>query len=227
MANAWAVRYHGALLADMLAEIPVDQALPDECTQALAPPTAQELLLCTAVRGEFEIVTQSTGPMLESVSDEDWRFGLMSFLTYDAEATDAAYAENLAPMCSEKELERIAADAPEADPAGSPGMPRLACIGNYMGCTMTSFIEQPYGSYQLRMQNFGARLNLLATLAWLRENADGSEPIMSLLEKRPEALKSPTRDVEVGEQGDSIQIRIFDDSRSETWSVPLPGDLRV
>ena len=76
------------------------------------------------------------------------------------------------------------------------------------------------------MQDFGARIELLATLAWLRENADRSDRLEALLDQRPEALKSPTRQVETGEDGDSLRIRMFVDFAGDTWSVPLPAALR-
>ena len=76
------------------------------------------------------------------------------------------------------------------------------------------------------MQDFGARIELLATLAWLRENADRSDRLEALLGQRPDALKSPTRQVEIGEDGDSLQIRMFEDFDGETWSVPLPSALQ-
>lgn len=225
IANSFAVEYHGKLLAEMLAELPLDHPLPPECAPALAPPPPQELSLCTAMRGESELSAEITGPMLYSMND--WWSSPMLFVAYDVEATEAARAQNLAPICAESELERIAADQqPEVESHEVPGIWRLACLGNFIGCTMNSIGASPYASYRIRMQNFGARIKLLATLAWLRENADQTAQLDSLLEKRPEALKSPTRQVEIGEDGDSLQIRMFGELGGETWAVPLPADLR-
>jgi len=79
----------------------------------------------------------------------------------------------------------------------------------------------------LRMQDFGARLELLATLAWLRENADRSDRLEELLEQRPEAFKSPTRQVSIGENDASLHIPMFGEpEREPTWSVPLPAALQ-
>lgn len=44
----------GALLADMLAELPPGHALPPACAAALSPPRPDEMSLCTAMRGEWE-----------------------------------------------------------------------------------------------------------------------------------------------------------------------------
>jgi len=226
IANAFAIEYHGGLLADMLVELPVDYPLPPACKPALAPPSPQELSLCTAMRGEFELFTETTGPMLDEINDWNWWSSLMFFLAYDAEATAAARAQNLAPICAERELARIAADRPEVEPRKVPGIWRPACLGNFIGCTMTSSGPSPYASYRIRMQDFGARLKLLATLAWLRDNADHESRLESLLAARPQSLKSPTREITVTDDGALLQIRMFDDRRGSNRSILLPRELR-
>src|SRR5699024_8884472 len=52
---ASATDQNGYALANMLAEIPLDQPLPEPCGQALAPPDVDELSLCSALHGEFEL----------------------------------------------------------------------------------------------------------------------------------------------------------------------------
>ena len=226
VANAFAARNHGKLLAEMLAGLPVDYPLPSQCEPALAPPPAQELSLCTALRGEFELARETTGPMLEQVKDQSLWQTLNFSLFYDAEATKAARAQNLAPICAERELERIGADRTEIKPPEARGIWRFACFGNFVGCLMGANSAPSYASYRIRMQDFGAQLKLLATLAWLRENADRADRLDSLLAERPGALESPTRKVEIGEDSDSLRIQMFDELDGETWSVPLPGALQ-
>lgn len=226
IANAFAARHHGKLLAEILARIPVDHPLPPECKPALAPPTPQELSLCPAMRGEFELMAATTGPMLEEINDRNWWYPLNFFLFYDAGATEAARAENLAPICAEREIERIAADQPEVESTERRDASRFACLGNLTGCMMTSRAVPSYASYRLGLQDFGARIELLGTLAWLRNNADRSDRLEALLDQRPDAVKSPTRQVEIGEGGDSLQIRMFEEVDGETWSVPLPSALQ-
>lgn len=226
LSNLYAVHYHGALLGEMLSKITADHPLPPECEHALAPPPAQELSLCTAMRGEYELITETTGPMLEDLNGRSWWSSLMIFLLYDAEATAAARAQNLAPICGEREIERIATDKPEVEQSEAPGTRRFACLGNLSGCVMSLIPAPAYRSYRIRMQDFGARVKLLATLAWLRENANEFRQLEPLLARRPEALTSPTRDIVVGDDGASLQIGMFDDTRGSTWSVPLPATLR-
>jgi len=227
IANAFAVEHHGEILAEMLAELPVDHALPAACGPALAPPTPEELSICTAMRGEFALMTATTGPMLKEINEQNWWSPLHFSLLYDARATEAAQAQNFAPMCAQHELERIAADRPEIEPTETRDGSRFACLGNLAGCFMSINTASAYSRYRLRMQDFGARLELLATLAWLRENADRSDRLEELLEQRPEAFKSATRQVSIGENGASLHIPMFGEpEREPTWSVPLPAALQ-
>ena len=226
VANAFAVERHGRLLADMLAELPIDHPLPSACEPALAPPAPQELSLCTAMQGEFELMSETTGPMLEEINKQNWWSPLHLFILYDAPATEAAQAQNFAPMCAEDELERIAADPPAVKQSEANRRSRFACLGNFTGCFMSVNTAPAYASYRIRMQDFGARINLLATLVWLRENADQPGRLDSLLDQRPELLKSPTRQVEIAEDGASLHIRMFNEQNGEKWSVPLPAALR-
>ncbi len=83
-----------------------------------------------------------------------------------------------------------------------------------------------YSRYRIRMQDFGARLDLLATLAWLRENAGGKRALEALLASRPQSMRSPARRVRVGDEGASLRIRMFSDAGDEYWSVPLPAALQ-
>ena len=229
LANAHAARNYGKLLAEMLARLPVDHALPPSCDRALAPPSPWELSTCTAMRGEFELIETTTPAMLEEANDP--LFSMLALrIGYNVKASQAALAEGLAPICSDGEIQRIAADDPEIErPAPeNHSIWGFECIGNYIGCAITSIAATApaYDSYRLRMQDFGARLELLATLAWLRENADRPDRLDGLLDLRPDALKSPTRQVEIGENGESLRIRMFVDFEGETWSVPLPVSLQ-
>lgn len=218
---------HGRLLAQMLAELPLDHPLPAYCKAALVAPKTSELSLCLAMRDEY---TSGASAMEAIETSGNTGLGPLdrlkgSFL-FNAEATNAERAVQLAQLCSDTELARLAEDLPAIDAPEPAGLIRLACVGNFIGCVLNGIAAPAYTDYQLRAQDFGAQLELLATLVWLRENADRSARLESLLTSRPDALKSPTRQVEIGEDGDSLHIRMFDDARGENWSVPLPTAVR-
>ncbi|MBL37684.1 MAG: hypothetical protein CMP07_04670 [Xanthomonadales bacterium] len=218
---------HGSLLAEMLAEMPADHPLPANCKPALAAPTPSELSLCRAMRGEYAFGAWA----MESIETLDnSNLGplgrLRSAILFSAEATNAERAVHFAQTCSDAELSRIVADIPEVDAPEPAGLIRLACVGNFIGCALNGIAAPAYTDYRLRAQDYGARLELLATLTWLRENAERPGPIDELLDQRPESLRSPTRRVEIGEDGDSLRVRMFGARDGETWSVPLPAALQ-
>jgi hypothetical protein len=84
---AYAGRQYGPLIADMLARMPADTAVPASCQLAFAAPSASEANICTALKGEFQ--------MFEGVYDLDYIRQLeqspvwINPLTYQAEKTRA------------------------------------------------------------------------------------------------------------------------------------------
>jgi|APEBP8051072661_1049379.scaffolds.fasta_scaffold42937_1 hypothetical protein len=50
---------YGRLLAQMLAQTKNDQPLPEACADAMAVPQAAEASMCPALRGEFEMISNS------------------------------------------------------------------------------------------------------------------------------------------------------------------------
>lgn len=223
----FATKLHGTLLAQMLAELPLDHPLPASCEPALAAPAPSELSLCRAMRDEYafgalamERIETTDNPNLGPLGR------LKQTIFFSAEITNAERAVSFAQMCSDAELSRIAEDIPANDRPEPPGLLRLACVGNVIGCILNGIAAPAYSDYQLRAQDYGAQLELLATLVWLRGNAEGFTQVEPLLTRRPEALMSPTRDIVIGDHGASIQIRMFDDAYGAIWPVPLPEALR-
>jgi len=72
LANAFSARHHGALLAEMLAELDLEHPLPPVCERALAAPTPRELSLCPAMCGEFELISETTGLLFEQYNSRTW-----------------------------------------------------------------------------------------------------------------------------------------------------------
>jgi hypothetical protein len=81
-----------------------------------------------------------------------------------------------------------------------------------------------YDRYIRAGQDHHAPLQLLATLAWLRDQPD-TGTLAERLARRPADLRSPARDITVTADGRSIEIAQYDTSRGATWSLPLPAYL--
>lgn len=222
-----ATDHNGALLANMLAEWPVDEPLPQPCDSALAPPGLADVSLCNAMRGEFARVAfsvRSLGDYHEGTLDR-----LMVPLLIDTKATVGLSAEHYEGYCNESRSQRLLADRQPAL-ASQPSILRFDCVGNFYGCFLSAIAEPGYTRYEDRTLDHGARLHVLGTLAWMRQQAGGSRSPMALLRARPDDLKSPEREIGFGPEGRTLQVPLYQAEsgpRSEPghWSIPLPPAL--
>lgn len=224
VAMAYALRY-GRALAGMLAEWPVDRGLPEPCAEALAAPEPPEISLCETVRGEFAVVANSIRQLGEPNDQKNWVDLLLERLFFDAEATVGMAAEAFSDHCSEKERERIVADRPALPETQNHGMLRFACVGNFAGCVTQSLSWPNHASYRNNVQDYGAQLRVLATLAWMRRHAGEGLSPSTLLAERPESLASPAREIEYGPEGKTLRVALYDDAVDPYWSISLPSGL--
>lgn len=217
---------YGRLLAEFLAELPPEHALPGACAVALAPMQAGEITLCSSMQGEFRTESANIGAMTtDAVAQGNRLENLTRPLGWNAAMSRAAAAEAYAPACTDAGLARVRADVPLSAPEGR-SLLRLECASNLVGCLLFDVARPGYSVYFQRAQDQAAQIQLLATLAWLREQPTEGRTLAQRLSARPQALVSPTRDVEVGDGGSTIRIRQFDDSRGAYWSIPLPAELQ-
>lgn len=219
---------NGYMLASMLAEIPADQPLPEPCDQALAPPEVNELSICSALHGEFDLNVTVMRHLPEFAANNGPFEALIWAALYDAETTLGMIAHSLQPMCSQAERERLRADQRPASPATAPARrSHFACLGNPIGCMLDSISAPAFISYQQRLQDYGAKLRVLGTLAWMRHHADDGLSPAELLAARPDEFTSPQRDIEFGPDGKTLRVPLYDTSQSEYWSIPLPSALHL
>ncbi|HEY0662556.1 MAG TPA: hypothetical protein VGD21_14695, partial [Lysobacter sp.] len=78
-----------------------------------------------------------------------------------------------------------------------------------------------YHHYQLRAQDYGAQLTLAGTLLWLREHAGDDRPMSLRLAALPVSLRSPTRGMELVDDGRALRIAMFETKRHRHWQLPL------
>lgn len=207
------------LLAEMFAGLPQDHPVPQICRDALLPAHPEELSMCRPMQGEFryseaamKLVGSSPDPMSNSI-------------LYNAEMTIGDQALAFAPLCTQKELQAYTNDPAIRASPPSLGYLRLVCVSNVAGCILGDIARPSYSQYLLRSQDHGARLKVLATLLWLRDHPEDRRPIEERLAGRPPEFRSPTRDIELSDDGKSLRIRQFDAGRSEYWEIPLPSYL--
>lgn len=215
---AFATDGYGRLLVDMLHELPRDRPLPVECEVALRPPMPQEASVCTAIRGEFAWSAAAIQASALDTGASRW------FL--DPQATRFLLAENLASPCGDATAAALAEDRPVSFVQPGPWWRRRGCLANAAGCILADIPAPAYATYAHRAQDQNARLQLLATLAWLRAQPDDGT-LAERIARRPAALRSPARDIEVTDDGRALRIAQYDTARGEFWSLPLPDYLAL
>ncbi|KAA9133208.1 hypothetical protein F3N42_02290 [Marinihelvus fidelis] len=223
---AYSSRENGRLFAEMLAELPADESLPSACDEALAPPTSSELSLCNAMRGEFAFVdNQYLHDLVEQ--EESTLDRMLTKLTLDPEASLGLRAEGFVPACRGEGASGDERSTFVTHPQRQATLWRFECISNLAGCVLDQIALPAYGDYDLRVQDHGARLRALGTLAWLRQNAGQGRSAQSLLEDRPAELVDPGDDLAIGPDGETLQLTLRWTGRGEHWMIPLPASLHA
>ena len=216
---------NGRLLAQMLAELPLDHPLPQVCEVALAAPADEELSLCNALRGEYAFMAGSTDFVLAANPDDFWH-RLIEPLVLNRETFLVDQARVLEPACSEATKQAIAADQPDVSLTGvDTGLLRWRCVDNIAGCVLLQIGQPHYSDYLARVQDHAARLRLLATVVWLRDQPEiSTDNLGQRLTERPEWMKSPTREIMLGPDGNTntLQMPAFETRRNEVIELPLP-----
>ena len=226
VAIAYASGY-GRALANMLAEWPIERPLPTRCDQALAAPRAMDLSICSSMRGEFALSAHSTRNLGKPGREGRFIDSALELLFFDAEATVGMLAQALAEHCSEEEQERILADQPPAAESTRPGLLRFVCVGNFVGCLAQKIAKPIALPFRSHLRDYGAKLRVLATLAWMRGHAEEGLSPSKLLSERPSELKSPSRDIEFGPEGNTLRVPLYASSVEDYWSIALPPELHV
>ena len=221
LAATFVVDQFGYTLAHMLAEVASINTVPIVCQEAFSPPLVSEISVCKAMQGEFRVISNSVEDLSKSMKNEGWAHRLGSALFFDEQATLGVYAESFAEFCSEHEQHRLAEDLALNDSSGGAKGFRFDCLGNLMGCFMTTSLPA-YDHYRLRFQDYGAKLRVLGTLGWMLEYAESGESILELLNSRPVSLRSPTRHIEFDPDSRTLKVALYEGGRGDYWSIPMP-----
>ena len=222
VANAHAADGYGSLFADMLAAMPADAPIPGQCRLALADVRPAELSLCEAMKGEFAFGYNGMRDLANSPAASNEVSPFARRFLFDAEATSAMNARNMAEACGNRFAGMIAGDVPvEPLPLERHWPRRFACVANAVGCILADIAAPAYASYALRRQDFGMKLRLLGALLWLHENPQPGATLADRLSRRPASLKSPAREIEVGEGGKRLYFKRYEASNGGDWSQPL------
>nr|WP_295382727.1 hypothetical protein [Pseudoxanthomonas sp.] len=206
-----------ALQGQMLASLPADVALPAECASLREPPPLAGSSLCKVARREFEFTRSlfelAGDGMVIQPGKPDW---LVS-LGYRPEATLAMVAEARAWHCGATVRRQVLADQP-VTPRPPSSAWRLECAANAFGCMVADMEYPGMSGYQHRLQDQRARLNLIATLLWLREQPVDGLGLSRRVAMRPVELRQG-RDIQVVDG--RLRIPVFDQRDGPYWELPV------
>lgn len=208
------------LLASMLAEMPLDVALPAQCGAAFAPLAAVEMSGCNAMRGEFEMADSLLaleGKRIGRYTGGSWVFG--------APRTRALQAVNLGQSCLPAGQAQIAQDLPfEADEAQA-SVWRLECAANAIGCILSSVAAPAYVDYPRQLQDVGAELRALNALFWLRGQPQNGQLATRLQALSAEYTSAP-RPIRLAVDGRSLEVDSYAQKNGDAvLRLPLPVPL--
>jgi hypothetical protein len=179
------------LLAQMLAELPVDHPLPAECTAALAPTAPVEYDVCPVIRREFRALPR----MLEQTKRDARPGNLVEralTATFNPHHVAAVQAPRYARYCGEDMLRHAQA----ARPARDVPRPALRCgslerLVHPFDCSQALLrrgMDGDYDAFVDRRTDQAQALALMRTLLWLRAQSPVVEDWPGLLAQRPASL---------------------------------------
>lgn len=215
---------YGRLFAEMLAETPREFELPPSCSQAFAATTEEELSMCLAMQGEFRFLVLSTRQI--EIGDSGYASKLARVplpLFYSADMTEAQRAETLAFYCGENVTHAMRADRPVPPAPVDDRFLRLQCVGNPVGCMLSSIANPTYDPYPGRVQDANAKLRLIALLLRLRADTSDTRPIDIRLRASAADVGAPEREVGIGADGLTLRLKTYGKGSGDYWDIPLPA----
>ncbi|PJK13657.1 hypothetical protein CO613_09435 [Lysobacteraceae bacterium NML07-0707] len=212
---------YGQLALAMLAELPADMPLPTACQQAFAQPLEEEASLCNAMRGEFRFVSEAAWPELEAefkARGED----INNYPFFDKDMTRADMAARFAPYCQPENIRRWHEDKSVVTRAYFwPGMLRLSCAANYIGCVLGGVVQPDYDKYSRRLIDRNALLRLMGGVAWLRGQPELLANPANIPAAMPQAYRLGER--VLGFDAQKQMLVLTSTTGGQTWAAPLPA----
>lgn len=231
MIGAALVQGNAALLADMLAELPRDHALPAQCMSAFELPMPLEKGVCRTMLSEARFIlgglrTQVAADVASGISDKKipaWT----SRLLFDPERTAARIAPEFAWYCGDEAGGLRVQDQPLLDRSPARTRWSLQCASNPIGCILADISQPAYVDYGLRLQDAQARLRATAAMLWLREQPGAIDKVA--LARLPSAMQSTARPLELDASAGTLATALHEkpgeskDHDNDTWAIPLPA----
>jgi len=222
----YALRASAALVAEMLAELPLTDPLPADCEALREAPSIDLHGVCLAVGGEY---AYSKGLLIDSLRHEAERGGLSRRVVHQVmfsdELTQRWLARKFGWACDDEVQTRTAEDDAQLDSflqSWDGEVPFLQCLAAPASCRMMQeFDTRSFQLYALRSADDIAASRSLSALLKLRErmaNGDSAEQALFAL---PSVLNPAQRPLRIEERALVHDNR--DTRRQATFGLPLPA----
>ena len=214
------VRSDLVLFADMLAKMPKETELPDECAAALESSADYEFDLCPAIRYEYSTL-KGARELVENAPPGDpgppaWAI--------DWNNLAAMSAETYAPYCEATRLQAARADK-RVPPPPVPTCSKWRKLADPYGCALADIGSVSFDRYLDRRADQAQMLALARTVVWLRIAAENPKEVESVLAKRPAELgllREPSYDAE----NDRISIPMLDPRQGARFELAAGAEPR-
>lgn len=156
------------LLLDLRRAAP-ETPLPPACRAALEPVRGEDYLICSAMRGEFRMVSR-VGHELDASLAERWnpRDVFLRLTAFDAGTQDAWMAPRFADTCRDNYRDQVLAGQVPPSTHRVKGLSSPTCWGAVISCILSDISMPSADKYQQRQLDNAARLRVqLAALAVL------------------------------------------------------------
>jgi len=203
------------LLADMLAELPVDHPLPPSCSVALEPIAVNEIDQCDIARGEMKLMS-GTFQVVKDAGMGSVEFGSSGFVdrllsaSINVRAAEARHASVLATFC-----------AGQSAPSQELKIGMAERIFDPVGTSFSEMAVPNLAQYRDKARDFTGILQMMRTLVWLRTQTD----LETAGDLQPDDLKMPDHKLVIDKTAKTLSIELLAPRHDDPtkWTLPMAG----
>jgi len=211
--------------AHIIAELPLDTALPAICDRAFAPLSAQDISLCPAMRGEFAFMRSYVE--LEKQRLERYSNPIGNEQPSDWDNALLVLAHRNSAMCLPQTQQTLLKDEKFALPPLPASRWIKQCNDSSPACHLAQINGPSYVTYVHRMQDTAGQMQLMQVVLWLRKYPHLPLTHHYLQAAIPADLYTSTRRaITLSDDGSALEIDAYDERVSGPVRLPLPQALR-
>lgn len=215
------------LLAEMMAELPTDTALPADCTEALRPARPPEASLCMAMHGEYAFMSSMLfSPQVIAPKEPKTAWERVTDAWMDRQHTMELTAPMYAAACGEAARDAAARGVAWSMPESPAGQCSVAeKLADPTGCLLAKIAQVNDGLavHQNRRVDVLARVQVVRAAAWLRDRKDDARPVAERWASRPADVRTAAGREALSADGRfvSLPLLVRRDGENAAWHMPL------